>query len=40
MVRTLRGWRIARYRLTVTFTEGDRRLMGRAYRRASGAAQS
>jgi hypothetical protein len=36
MVRTAGGWRIARYRLTVTFTEGDRRLMRVAYRKAAG----
>lgn len=36
MARTAVGWRIARYRLTVTFTEGDRRLMGIAYRKATG----
>ena len=34
MVRTPAGWRVARYTLTVTFTEGERRLMGIAYRKA------
>jgi len=34
MVRTPAGWRIARYTLTVTFLDGDRRLMGIAYRKA------
>jgi hypothetical protein len=33
MVRTAQGWRIARYALTVTFSDGDRRLMGVAYRK-------
>jgi SnoaL-like protein len=33
MLRTAHGWRIARYRLAVTFTEGDRKLMGVAYRK-------
>jgi hypothetical protein len=33
MVRTAAGWRIERYRLTVTFAEGDRALMGIASRR-------
>ncbi len=33
MVRTAAGWRIAKYKLTVTFTDGDRTLMGLAYRR-------
>jgi hypothetical protein len=28
------GWRIARDKLTVTFSDGDRRLMGMAYRKA------
>ncbi len=28
MVRTPQGWRIARYTLTVTFSDGERRLMG------------
>ena len=37
MVRTPEGWRIARYKLTVTFTDGDRRLMGIAYRKVRGA---
>jgi hypothetical protein len=37
MVRTPRGWRIARYRLTVTFSDGNRRLVGIAYRKATGA---
>ena len=32
-IRTPAGWRIARYRLTVTFTDGDRGVMARAYRR-------
>ena len=36
MQRTRDGWRIARYTLTVTFSEGDRRLMGIAYRKATG----
>lgn len=36
MVRTGAGWRIARYRLTVTFSDGDRRLMGVAYRKTTG----
>jgi len=36
MVRPAAGWRIARYRLTVTFSGGDRRLMGLAYRKATG----
>ena len=35
MVRTAAGWRVSRYTLTVTFTDGDRRLMGIAYRRAT-----
>jgi len=35
MVRTPSGWRIARYRLTVSFHDGDRRLMGIAYRKAA-----
>lgn len=38
MVRTAAGWRLARYKLTVTFSDGDRRLMGIAYRRTAGAA--
>ena len=38
MARTPAGWRIARYRLTVTFTDGDRRLMRVAYRKATGRA--
>jgi len=37
MVRTPQGWRIASYKLTVTFSDGDRRLMGIAYRKATGA---
>jgi SnoaL-like protein len=37
MVRTPQGWRIARYKLTVTFSDGDRRLMGIAYRKVTGA---
>ena len=37
MVRTPQGWRIARYKLTVTFSDGDRRLLRTAYRRATGA---
>ena len=37
MVRTQRGWRIASYTLTVTFSDGDRRLMGMAYRKTTGA---
>jgi len=36
MERTATGWRIARYALTVTFSDGDRRLMGLAYRKAKG----
>jgi len=36
MLRTPQGWRIARYTLQVTFTDGDRRLMGIAYRKATG----
>lgn len=36
MVRTPAGWRIARYRLTVTWSDGDRRLMGIAYRKFTG----
>jgi hypothetical protein len=36
MLRTAGGWRIERYRLTVTFSEGERRLMGTAYRKATG----
>jgi hypothetical protein len=36
MVRTPQGWRIASYKLTVTFSDGDRRLMGMAYRKARG----
>ncbi len=38
MVRTPQGWRIASYALTVTFSDGERRLMGIAYRKAKGAA--
>jgi len=38
MRRTPAGWRIARYRLTVTWSEGDRRLMGIAYRKSTGKA--
>jgi len=38
MSRTPAGWRIARYRLTVTWTDGDRRLMGIAYRKFTGKA--
>jgi hypothetical protein len=34
MVRTPQGWRIASYKLTVTVSDGDRRLMGIAYRKA------
>jgi hypothetical protein len=37
MVRTPQGWRLARYRLTVTFSDGDRRLMGIAYRKTKSA---
>lgn len=33
LVRTAAGWRIERYTLTVTFADGDRTLMGAAYRR-------
>jgi hypothetical protein len=36
MVRTTHGWRIATYKLTVTFSDGNRRLMGIAYRKATG----
>lgn len=36
MLRTDAGWRVARYTLTVTFTAGERRLMGMAYRKATG----
>ena len=36
MQRTPAGWRIARYKLHISFTEGDRRLMGIAYRKATG----
>jgi hypothetical protein len=36
MVRGADGWRIARYRLTMTFSDGDRRLMGIAYRKTTG----
>ena len=36
MLRTVAGWRVARYTLTVTFTDGERRLMGIAYRKATG----
>ena len=36
MLRTAAGWRIARYKLTVTFSDGDRRLMGIAYRKGTG----
>jgi hypothetical protein len=35
MVRTPQGWRIASYKLTITFSDGDRRLMGIAYRKAT-----
>jgi hypothetical protein len=35
MVRTPAGWRVARYALTVRFHDGDRRLMGIAYRKAA-----
>ncbi len=38
MTRTPAGWRIARYTLTVAFHDGDRRLMGIAYRKATGRA--
>jgi len=38
MLRTAAGWRIARYALTVAFTDGDRALMGRAYRKATSGA--
>jgi hypothetical protein len=31
MARTRRGWCIASYKLTVIFSDGDRRLMGVAY---------
>lgn len=33
MRRGPEGWRIRRYKLSVAFTDGDRRLMGVAYRR-------
>jgi hypothetical protein len=36
MLRRPDGWRIARYKLTVAFTDGDRRLMGVAYRKFTG----
>ncbi len=36
MLRTPAGWRITRYRLTVTWRDGDRRLMGIAYRKSIG----
>jgi hypothetical protein len=36
MLRTAAGWRVVRYRLTVTFTDGERRLMA-CYRRAQHA---
>ena len=36
MLRTPGGWRIAKYKLTVTWTDGDRRLMGIAYRKSAG----
>jgi len=35
MLRTAAGWRVARYTLTVTFTDGERGLMGIAYRKAT-----
>ena len=38
MVRTPHGWRVAAYALTVTFSDGNRRLMGIAYRKATGVA--
>jgi hypothetical protein len=38
MLRTPQGWRIAAYKLTVTFSDGDRRLMGIAYRKAKDGA--
>ena len=38
MTRTPAGWRIARYTLTVAWSDGDRRLMGIAYRKATGRA--
>ena len=38
MRRTRAGWRIARYRLTFTWSEGDRHLMGIAYRKSTGKA--
>ncbi len=38
MVRTAAGWRIAGYRLSVTFSDGERRLMGIAYRKATAGA--
>jgi len=38
MLRTPAGWRIARYTLTVSFHDGDRRLMGIAYRKATPAS--
>jgi hypothetical protein len=36
MLRRAAGWRVARYTLTVTFTDGERRLMGIAYRKVTG----
>lgn len=36
MLRTATGWRIARYTLAVTFTDGERRVMGMAYRKVTG----
>ena len=38
MARAPQGWRIARYRLTVAWSDGDRRLMGIAYRKSTGLA--
>jgi hypothetical protein len=37
MVRTPQGWRIASYKLNVPFSDGDRRLLRTAYRKATGA---
>ena len=38
IIRTPQGWRIASYKLTVTFSDGDHRLMGIAYRKATSGA--
>ena len=39
-VRAAGGWRIARYALAISFRDGDRRLMGIAYRKATGRTES